>query len=371
MTLGRAARQLAGVLLIVGGCAKDAPAPEPDVQSIARVDLDSARTVEIIGLRRWTVGMLRDSLKKYAPGEDLDADATAANLRNLLGFADAAMSVHNVVFDEDESTIITLAVREPTDSARVHYAPQSLDTVPERADWRPVTDPLVNDTTGRLLQIVAGAQLEGPSRLVIDSTVRSRRFTHREGYDYESPADSLAARPVLDVLATKNTAADFDAAVRAAASSNSGPDRAAAALILANFPDRDEAWRSLLRLAVGREQARDAFIAQRALVELSERAPRPVDWSPMESTIREVLDGTALAALAPLATALAATGASPAQAAAYLGNGAEMLTALVESDNPDIRDAGHDLLVRLRGQDLGFEPQPWRDCVRTLSPVRP
>lgn len=370
MKVTRATLRLAAVL-IIGGCAKDSPAPEPDVQSIARVDLDSAKTVEIIGLRRWTVGMVRDSLKKYAPNEDLDADATAANLRNLLGFADAAMSVHNVVFDEDESTIITLAVREPGDSARVHYAPQSLDTVPQRAEWRSITDPLVNDTTGRLLQIVAGAQLDGPSRLVVDSTVRSRRFTHREGYEYESPADSLAARPILDVLATKKTSGDFDAAVQTVATSSSGPDRAAAALILANFPERDEAWRSLLKLAIGREQARDAFVAQRALVTMSERAPRVVDWSPMASTIHEVLDGTALAALAPLATALVATGASPAQAAPYLANGGEMLTALVESDNPDIRDAGHDLLVKLRGQDLGFEPQAWRDWVRTLSPARP
>jgi hypothetical protein len=364
----RTARQLAGIL-IIAACAKDAPAPEPDVQSIARVDLDSARTVEIIGLRRWTVGMVRDSLRKYAPNEDLDADATAANLRNLLGFADAATSMHNLVFDEDESTIITIAVREPADSARVHYAEQSLDTMPQRPEWRPITEPLVNDTTGRLLQIVAGAQLDGPSRLVIDSTVRSRRFTHREGYEFESPADSLAAQPILDILARKKSAADFDAAVQTVATSNSGPDRAAAALILANFPDRDEAWRSLLKLAIGSEQARDAFVAQHALVAMSDRAPRVVDWSPMASTIRDVLDGTALAALAPLATALAATGASPAQAAAWLGNGAEMLTAFVESDNPDIRDASHDLLVKLRGQDLGFEPQPWRDWVRTISPA--
>jgi hypothetical protein len=48
-----------------------------------------------------------------------------------------------------------------------------------------------------------------------------------------------------------------------------------------------------------------------------------------------------------------------------------MVSAYVESDNPDVRDPAHDLLVKLRGQDLGFDPGPWRDWIRTLSPVSP
>lgn len=356
------------MLLALAACAKDAPPSPPaaDVQPLARLELDSGRTVEIIGLRRWTAEMVRDSLRKYAPDEGLDSDAAAANLRNLLGFADAATSIHAVVFDEDEKATITVAVREPGDSARVHYAPQTLDSVPSRPEWRALITSVMGDSTGRLVAIVASAHLDGLSRLVVDSTMRGRKFTHREGYAFESPADSLAAMPILDSLSRRRSPADFDAAVETIATSTSGPDRAAAVLILANFPDRDEAWRSIFRAAIGREQARDAFIAQQALVALSERSPRPVDWSPVAPAIHDVLDGTALAALAPLATALVATGVSPAQAVPYLANGGEMLTAYVESDNPDIRDSAHDLLVRLRGQDLGFEPGPWRDWIRTL-----
>jgi hypothetical protein len=355
------------LLILIAACATDAPVPEPDVQPLATIELDSNRTIEIIGLRRWTPEMVRDSLKKYAPDEGLDSDAAAANLRNLLGFADAATSMHTVVFDEDDKATITIAVREPTDSARVHYAEQSLDTLPQRTAWRALANALAADSTGRLLQIVAAAHLDGPSRLVVDSTVRRRTFTHREGYAFESPADSLAAKPWLDSLARRRSDADFGEATETIDASTSGPDRAIAALVLANFPERDGAWRSLLKAAIGREQGRDAFIAQRALVALSDRAPRPVDWSPMVETIHDVLDGTALAALAPLARALAATGTSTVQAAVYLANGGEMLTAYVESDNPDIRDSAHDLLVKLRGQDLGFEPVPWRDWIRSLT----
>lgn len=366
MIVRRARVPFAALFLALAACAKDA-GPPPEVQPLARVELDSSRTVEIIGLRRWTADMLRDSLKKYAPDEPIESDATAANLRNLLGFADAATSVHTVVFDEAEDATITIAVREPSDSARVHYAEQALDTVPQRADWRVLTSRIMQDTTGRMLQMVAGAHLDGLSRIVIDSTVRGRAITHREGYAFESPADSLAVMPLLDSLIFRRSPADFAAAVQVIETSKSGPDRAVAALILSNFQERDGAWRSLLKAAIGREQARDAFVAQHALVALGERHPRPVDWSPMTTTIHDVLDGTALAALAPLAGALAVTGASTAQAPGYLANGGEMLTAYVESDNPDIRDSAHGLLVKLRGSDLGFEPGPWREWIKTLG----
>lgn len=362
-----ARRALAGAVLFVVACTADAPVPEPEIQPLARIELDSNRTVEIIGLRRWTADMLRDSLAKYSPDEGLDSDAVAANLRNILGFADAATSVHTVVFDEDDKAIITVAVREPTDSARVHYAVQELDSISLRAEWRELIQSL-NDSAGRMFGIAAAAHLDGLSRIVVDSTRRGRTFAHRQGYAFESPADSLATMPVLATLAAKKTAADYDAAVQTIESSTSAPDRAVATLILANFPERDGAWHALLKAAVGREQGRDAFIAQQALAALSARAPRPVDWSPMIPTIRDVLDGTALAALAPLAKALVATGASTAQAPSFLADGGEMLTASVESDNPDIRDAAHDLLAKLRGQDLGFEPGPWRDWIKTLSP---
>ena len=362
----RAQRGICFSALLALACARDASAPPPEVQPVATIQLDSNRTLEIIGLRRWTAEMVRDSLKKYAPDDGIDSDAAAANLRNLLGFADAATSVHTIVFDEDDKATITLAVREPTDSARVHYDPQTLDTLPQRAEWKGLAQAL-NDSAGRMAPIIAAAHLDGLSRIVIDSTVRGRTHTHREGYAFESPSDSSAAMPVLANIAGKKSPADYDAAVQTIESSASEPDRMIAALILANFPDRDGAWRALLKAAVGREQGRDAFVAQHALVALSDRYSRPVDWSPSAATIHDVLDGTALAALAPLARALAATGASSAQAPGYLANGGEMLVAYVESENPDIRDAAHDLLVKLRGADLGFEPGPWRDWIKTLA----
>lgn len=370
MIARRAGTHFAVLVCALAACSKDAPpppAPASGIQPLATIELDSNQTVEIIGLRRWTAEMVRDSLRKYAADEGLDSEAAAANLRNLLGFADAATSMHTVVFDEEDKATITISVREPTDSARVRYTEQALDSLPHFQPWRELTGMLLADTTGRLRPVVAAAHLDGPSRLVVDSTLRGRRFTHREGYAFESPADSIATRPLLRALAARRSDADFAAAVATIDTSTSEPDRAVAALVLSNFSERAAAWHSLLKAAIGSEQGLDAYIAQHALVALSERAPGVVDWAPMSATIRDVLDGTGLAALAPLARALTATGATTAHAASYLANGGEMLTAYVESDNPDIRDAAHGLLVKLRGEDLGFEPGPWREWIRTLK----
>jgi hypothetical protein len=48
-------------------------------------------SLEIIGLRRWTVPMLEDSLRRIRPDVALGDAACAAILRDSLGFPDAAV----------------------------------------------------------------------------------------------------------------------------------------------------------------------------------------------------------------------------------------------------------------------------------------
>lgn len=353
---------------LLGAC-RDRAAPElppAEIQPAATIELDSTRVIEVLGLRRWTAEMLRDSLAKATPGEGLDSPEAAVNLRNALGFADAAAFTSSVVFDDNDRTIITIAVREPSDSAMVRYAPQALDTVAVIEEWKPITAVFQSDSGVPLLFNVASAHLDGPQRVVVDSTVRGRRITHTEGFAFESAADSLAAQPILARLARLTTEADFATAIRTIDASQSLPDRIVAVLVLANFPTRDLAWRKLLRASVGREQALDASIAAHALTGLSSRAPKGVDWTSEAATIRDVLHGTALFALPAVATALTRTGASPASAGAWLGGGGEMLTAFLESENPELRGPAHRLLVTLRGEDLGTDPAAWRQWIATL-----
>lgn len=354
------------VLASPTACTERKPARTGEVQPIARIQLDTNRAVEVIGLRWWTIDMLQDSLAKYAPGEDLDTTATAANLRYKLHFADAAVHESEQVFDENETAQFTIAVREPKDSARVHYAPQTLDSVARVAEWKPIRAALLGPENSHLLDVVIDAHLEGPSRITVDSSAKDHPVTTQIGYAFESSEDSIAAKPIVDAIEKRATDRDLKTAIETIARSTSLPDRIVATLVLANFPRRDEAWRSLLMAAVGRQQARDALTAQHALEAMSDRFPHAVDWKPVAATIHDVLDGMALTGLPGIAGALANTGAAPRDAAAYLAHGGEMLTAYLESATGDLSDPAHQLLVALRGSDLGTDVGPWRAWIRTL-----
>jgi hypothetical protein len=354
------------LILAAVACAEKKPVPNGQIQPLARIQLDTNRVVEVIGLRRWTVEMIQDSLRKYAPGQRLDSANAAATLRYKLHFADAAIDTSVQVFDENETTQITVGVREPQDSARVHYAPQTLDAIPRVTEWKPITAKLSGGDNARRLSIVAERHLKGPPRDVVDSSVQGHPITSRLGYAFESPGDSVAARPILDALAKRTTEHDFATAVATIEQSTSLPDRIVAVLILANFPARDTAWYALVRAAVGQRQAQDASMASRALEGMSERYARHVDWTPIATTMHDVFDGMALTALPAIATAVARTGASPRDAKAYLAHGGEMLAAYLESANPDLGEPVHRFLVALRGVDLGTDPEPWRAWIRTL-----
>src|SRR5262245_10051645 len=91
-------------------------------------------TIEIIGLSRWTLKMVEDSLAKY--GEDsLTAHACAAILRQQLHFADASVAVFANFPEYKFKDYVAITVVEPQDSARIRYKPELRDTLPVRAEW--------------------------------------------------------------------------------------------------------------------------------------------------------------------------------------------------------------------------------------------
>src|SRR4051812_28278239 len=59
---------------------------------------DSLR-LELIGLKRWTVPMIQDSLRRYAPTDSLMSHACAAILRQKLRFADASVVYYETTMD--------------------------------------------------------------------------------------------------------------------------------------------------------------------------------------------------------------------------------------------------------------------------------
>ncbi|HEY8176041.1 MAG TPA: hypothetical protein VIF32_10130, partial [Gemmatimonadaceae bacterium] len=84
----------------------------------AILNLPGKKSVEVIGLERWTIAMIQDSMAKYAPGESLASHACAAVLRYKLGFADASATNYLFVTPADTTEQMLVAVVEPQDSAR-------------------------------------------------------------------------------------------------------------------------------------------------------------------------------------------------------------------------------------------------------------
>jgi hypothetical protein len=325
------------------------------IRPVVRGTLGPGFTVEVVGLRRWSLPMIDDSLAKYVPGETLASHACIANLRDNLGFADANIigfaTLHITGTDTTRSRKMILLVREPQDSARVHQIVRAKDYTARLVEWRPVTSVFRSDNDLFYSFYLSYLGEDAPAIPVGRRSVR----------------DSLDWAAMTQVLAREHTDSGYAKALRVLAQSPSNPDRSVAILVLSRYPDRDEAWRTLLMAAVEDPQWLDSDIAQEAMQMMSARHPRHVDWAPVAPIIRNVLDGTALAALAPVIDVLLGTGVDRRSASALLSHGGEMLTSLLELSSEEVTKPAHELLVRLRGEDLGLAPAPWRTWIGTLQ----
>lgn len=316
-------------------------------QHPAVLTLANGGTVEVLGLRRWTLAMLQDSLAKYAPSDSLQSHACAATLRYKLGFADAAST--EFIFREGEPSRVVVSVREPQDSARVRYRVMPLDTVNSRALWRFVTDAIARQ----------------PAAFWPAEREYLSPRPHVSPPRFRSPTDSVAGTAIIMYLRARTTDRDRRAALDALAHAPNVYDRATAALILANFGARDDTWWALAD-ALRESDGIVKGVAADVLQSLSERSPHPVRWRSASPGIHAMLDGTSLFELPQLIAVLTLTGTGPADARPFLRGGGEMLLAYLGSANPMLSDTSHRLLVKLRGMDLGADVKPWQAWVASL-----
>ena len=333
---------------LVAAVAASLLAASASAQQAPILTLSNGGTVEVLGLRRWTLGMLQDSLAKYAPADSLQSHACAKILRYTLGFADAASNAF--ILREGEPSRVVVSVREPQDSARVHYRVMPLDTVNARPAWRPVTDAIVHRPA-----------VFWPAARAYLSPVQPGQSARRSA----PPADSAASAALVTFLQARTTERDRRQALTVLDHGPNVYDRVAAVLILANFGARDDTWWALtdvLRESDGIAKS----VAADVLQAFSEHTPRHVRWAPASGGINAMLDGTSLFVLPQLIEVLTRTGAGTADARPFLRGGGEMLLAYLDSANPMLADRSHQLLVRLRGEDLGRAVGPWRAWVRTL-----
>jgi hypothetical protein len=268
-------------------------------------------TIELIGLERWTVAMIEDSLAKYSPADKLTVHACAQILQQKLRFASASVSMYTNFPEYGGKDYLAITLVEPDDSAKIHFKPPLYDTLLAHATWP-----------------------EAAAAFRQNSGLAQRAFQTPSFFDDRLSAEDSRTFAKIDaihrlIVANKSPEA-FANARRMLDSDSSIYNRTMAALIVANFTDRDSAWFALMdaqRDPVGPPGS----TASQLLRVLTQRSPRTVDWKPAVKQLRYIIDGTNLFAFNGTLDVLTATKIDRSLAPDLLANGGSVLRAKLHS----------------------------------------
>ena len=193
--------------------------------------------VEILGLHRWTLSMLRDSIRRYVPGQDLHDAACMVTLREQLHFAEASVSrFENAPPDGTKRTYLTIKVIEPQQARHVQWDLRPRDEfsslLPDYASFvLPITDSTGGVPRGRLIFWLQAS----------DSAGRQRLLSH------VPPASRADADRIYAFLDTHRSESDRERALLVLRRDGLWVNRMVATMVLANFAASDSAWRALVR----------------------------------------------------------------------------------------------------------------------------
>jgi hypothetical protein len=315
----------------------------PALASAQAVDTPAGR-VEFVGLRRWTVDMIRDSMRVHAPGKPLGQ--CAAVLRGL-GFP----SAETIGFGGTDYTLVMLV--EPQDSARVRYRREPRDSQPVVAAW------------------AEGYRLLRENRLAFQSAVQLYSIQRARDSVFERSvltiwaADSSIGRATWKFLDGRRGAGDARIARRRLLDDARFETRLVAAAVLAAHRDDPRTWHTLVQ-ALTTSDGRVAGAAQQALTSLISGPAIRIDWAPVAPELRAILDGTNVLALRTTMLALTKTGASPRLAPHLLADGGTLPLALLGASPAIYREAAHGFLTHMAERDLGDEPAAWERWIHAL-----
>jgi hypothetical protein len=309
--------------------------------------------VEVLGLRRWTLAMLRDSIRRYVPGQELHDAACMVTLRDSLHFVDASVtSFGNAAPGAPPRSFLSIKLVEPEQAASVQWDVRRRDEfsslLPAYAPLiLPVTDSAGDVWSGRILQWLQYS----------DSGRRARAMARAK-----APERADAER-VFGFLRERRTEADRVRAMRVLARDGFWANRMAAVIVLSGFAAHDSTWWAV----VGALRDPNKGVRQAAGIALGTLPSREVDWRPAAADLRLLVGGTNLSAMTGVFDALSRTSVTPALAPALLRGNGDWLLDHLGSEAPGAGETAHRLLVRLNtGRDLGRTRSAWDRWVRTL-----
>jgi hypothetical protein len=324
--------------------------------SHAQIAYDSPKgRVEVLGLRRWTLKMLQDSVRHYVPGQELYDHACMVTLHDSLHFADSYVNYYYSNPPGGKSTVfLSIKLIEPQDSGRVQWDTRKRS---EYSSLLPDYASVVlaaSDSTGMLSQ---GRILQWLQFYQRDSLMRAAILEHF------SASEGVDARRLWQFLNVRRAESDRRRAIRALESNGFFVNRLVASAVLSNFAANDSTWWALVR------ELRDPHQAVRNVASgvLKHLPPRPIDWTPVAADLRLLLGGTNLPAMGTVIEMLDRTAVNPELASQLLRKSADWLLATLASEHPEDHPAAHRLLVRLNhGVDLGPARADWTRWASSL-----
>ena len=302
--------------------------------------------VEVLGLKRWTVPMIQDSLARYAPQDSLTSHACAAILRMKLKFADAAASYFGR--DGGGRELIVVAVVEPQDSALVRYRTPAPDSFPDIAQYAAAIAVFRNHNQDfqHFIQDSAFLVAHSASR----TTDARRNFLE----------------PVRRLLLSEHSRGGQRRAANVLLRDRNPYNRSMALLVLSGFPKSTTTWLTLAN------ELRDPYgmvsgTASQIITTLARYSPRTFDWSPGLDGLEAVMAGTNLFAQLPLIEVLTRTKVAPNLARPLLRSGAPFLLARLRASPEAGRDLARALLEQLSGEHYGQDLAAWTQWVASVQ----
>lgn len=312
--------------------------------------------VQIAGLFRRTPQDIERLIQEKRPGTNLSSGACAAVLEYELGFPDAAVIRHGRtilggVDSIPEQPITLLLLVEPEDAERVRFLPTPPDSMGPIPEWS---------------EQYARYPMGGLSYALLK---RLRRPGSRGDVFPEGMPDTMRvlADRGAEFLEAHATEEDRLRALDVIRSDRDWINRSMAAAVLTNFPEEDTSWWAIAEVIRGTgPQDYSGTEGIMALQGLGNAHARPVDWTPAVETLRAILDGTNLFAVAPLMQTLTMTEISPELAEDVIGDGRYVL-AYLHSPNRGIRLQAEQFLRQISGEDYGDDVERWEEWIASLS----
>lgn len=307
--------------------------------------------VQIAGLSRRSPQDIERLIQEKSPGTNLSSGACAAVLEYELGFPDAAVIRHGRLTGVPDSLqgppITLLLLVEPEDAERVRYLPAPADSTGPVPEWAEQYALYPMGGLSYAIRKHLGRPLPSPERM--PDTMR------------------VLADRGAEFLAAHATEEDRLRALEVIHSDRDWINRSIAASVLTSFPEEDSSWWAIAQVIRGiGPRDYSGTVGIMALQGLETAHPRPVDWAPAVETLRAIMDGTNLFAVAPLMQALTRTKISPELAEEVIGDGRYVL-AYLRSPNRSIRLQAEQFLRQISGEDYGDDVERWEEWIASLS----